>query len=91
MSTLPPPSPLGNESQAADYINSNPRTMERWRHTGDGPPFIKVGRLVRYRFADLDRWLDQQTRKHTGESVESSRQPTTAAVARAGVAAPAAQ
>jgi predicted DNA-binding transcriptional regulator AlpA len=36
-------------------------TLEKWRQTGCGPAYIKIGRLVRYRQSDLDRWLRDQT------------------------------
>ena len=70
MPTRNPPRPLCNPIQAAEYLGSKDRTLERWRHCGGGPPFVKVGRRVMYRLADLDAWLDQQTRKHTGASVD---------------------
>jgi predicted DNA-binding transcriptional regulator AlpA len=31
------------------------------RLTGGGPRFIRVGRLVRYRRADVEEWLDSRT------------------------------
>jgi len=35
------------------------RTLESWRHRGRGPAYIKLGRLVRYRSADIELWLDR--------------------------------
>ncbi len=35
-------------------------TLYGWRQTGDGPPAIKVGRLLRYDPEDLERWLDER-------------------------------
>lgn len=32
-------------------------TATKWRAKAKGPPFIKVGRLVRYRRSDVDAWL----------------------------------
>ena len=29
------------------------------RQRGAGPRFIRIGRAIRYRIADLDRWLDR--------------------------------
>jgi predicted site-specific integrase-resolvase len=46
----------------------SPRTLERWRVTGQGPRFIKVGHRVLYRETDVEDWLDQQTRVFTHES-----------------------
>jgi excisionase family DNA binding protein len=36
-------------------------TVYAWRHKGHGPPAIKVGRYLRYRRRDVDRWLDERT------------------------------
>ena len=65
MPELPDPLYLANE--AASLLKSNPRTLERWRTTGDGPKFIKLGRRVAYRLSDLQAFIDKQTRQHTGE------------------------
>jgi predicted DNA-binding transcriptional regulator AlpA len=32
-------------------------TATKWRAKAKGPPFIKVGRLVRYRRSDIEAWL----------------------------------
>lgn len=37
-------------------------TLQSWRYEGCGPRFIKLGRLVRYRNADIDAYLQAQTR-----------------------------
>ena len=52
---------LLTREQAAAYLGLKPQTLASWvvRHI-QGPPFIKVGRSVRYRRTDLDRWLDSQ-------------------------------
>jgi len=34
---------------------------------GGGPPFIKVGKAVRYKLADLDKWLEGQKHGSTSE------------------------
>lgn len=39
--------------------------QSRWqkaRLTGDGPPFIKMGHLVRYRWGDVRTWLASMPR-----------------------------
>lgn len=36
-------------------------TTTKWRAKAKGPPFIKVGRLVRYRRSDVDAWLRTNT------------------------------
>lgn len=59
---------LLNESQAAELLNIKRETLATWRSTGRyNLPFIKVGRTVRYREADLVDWLDKRTQRHTAE------------------------
>lgn len=54
--------------EAAAYIGGiKPTTMEIWRVQGVGPRFIKCGRLVRYSVADLDAYLESQTRNSTSQ------------------------
>ena len=55
------PELLDNEP-AAEYLGVQPHTLEIWRCTGRYRiPYIKVGRRVKYRRADLDAWLDSRT------------------------------
>lgn len=52
-----------DERQAAEYLTLSAGTLSVWRSTGRYKiPFVKVGRRVRYRRADLDAWLDSRTR-----------------------------
>ena len=49
---------LLTRKQAADYLGVSKSTLDVWACTGRyNLPFIKVGRLVKYRKADLDSWL----------------------------------
>jgi excisionase family DNA binding protein len=49
-------------SQAAAYLGVTPRTLEVWRCTKRHKiPYIKVGRLVKYRKSALDAFLAKQT------------------------------
>ncbi len=34
------------------------KTLERYRSLRRGPPFLKIGRSVRYRLADVTAWLE---------------------------------
>ncbi len=48
--------------QAADYLGVNVQTLGIWRCTRRYPlSFVKVGRKVCYRKADLDRFIQQRT------------------------------
>ena len=44
--------------QAAEYLCFAVTTLAVWRTEGRGPVYTKAGRNVRYRRADMDRWLD---------------------------------
>lgn len=49
----------------AKMLGVTPRTLERWRQIGEGPVFIRVGDLCRYRIDDLESWLDARRRIST--------------------------
>jgi DNA-binding transcriptional MerR regulator len=40
----------------AVQLGLSPRTLEGWRRRGEGPPYIKVGRLVKYRPEDIEAY-----------------------------------
>jgi len=47
-------------TQAAKVIGLHPPTLEKDRRVGHlGIPFVKAGRRVIYRFADLKDWLEE--------------------------------
>lgn len=59
---------LLTEAQTAQRLQVSIRTLQGWRLSGGGPPFIKLGRRsVRYRMSDLDRWIEEQRRTSTSD------------------------
>lgn len=40
-------------------------TLARWRSERRELPYVKVGRVVRYRQEDLDRWIETRTIRPT--------------------------
>jgi excisionase family DNA binding protein len=59
---------LLDENSAAQFLQVEPGTLSVWRCTGRYKiPFIKVGRLVRYRRSDLEAWLESRTLNNGGE------------------------
>lgn len=56
-----------NTRDAAVYLGLAASTLEKARLTGNGPPFLKLGRIVRYRGEDLDAWLEGHVVKSTSE------------------------
>lgn len=59
-------------NQAADYLGNESSTLNTWRSRGEGPPFIKVGRSVRYDTRDLDQWLAARKRRNTADQGEAA-------------------
>jgi excisionase family DNA binding protein len=58
-----PTSDLLNEVQAAVILDTSVGTLQVWRSTGRYKiPFIKIGRNVRYKRADLEAWIESRTR-----------------------------
>lgn len=54
--------PLLDTEAAARLIGATPSLLIKFRSTGDGPPFVKMGHLVRYRPADLREWVAANVR-----------------------------
>lgn len=54
--------------EAATFLQVKPATLEQWRWNGKGPRFIKMGRSVRYRKADLDAFIGERIYGSTTEA-----------------------
>lgn len=48
---------LLDQLEAAEILKKSPAWMERSRWNGSGPPFIKLGRHVRYPLDALHAWI----------------------------------
>lgn len=47
--------------ELADELRVKVQTLAAWACYGEGPPYLKVGRAVRYRRVDVERWLAERT------------------------------
>lgn len=57
-----------DDKQAAEVLDVKSTTLAVWRSTGRyNLPYLKVGRLVKYRLNDLAEFLARRTANHTGE------------------------
>ncbi|MBU2766150.1 helix-turn-helix domain-containing protein [Acidithiobacillus ferrivorans] len=55
-----------DEKKTAEVLGVKVSTLTNWRSTGRySLPFIRVGRLIRYRVADLAAWIAK--RRQCGE------------------------
>ena len=64
----PLPRYLGPE-EAGAYLGLSPKTLQRMRVTGEGPPYVKARRRVIYDRLDLDDWTAKRKRRFTGEEI----------------------
>ena len=58
--------------EAAKYLGLSTSTLNKLRCSGGGPPFLKLGRAVRYYPDDLKEWLDSRRVRSTSEIVDQS-------------------
>jgi predicted DNA-binding transcriptional regulator AlpA len=69
MTTPTRPVLLLDERDAAASLGLQPRTLQLWRRTGEGPSFVRVSsRCVRYRVADLESWAESRVRTSTADT-----------------------
>ena len=62
---------LMGDKQAAHYLDVSPGTLPVWRTTGRyNLPFVKIGRLVRYRAGDLREFIERRTRTSGANAVK---------------------
>ena len=58
----PAPRRLLTLQEVAEYLQIPAKTLYAWRHKSEGPEGIRVGRHVRYRPEEIERWLDDRDR-----------------------------
>lgn len=44
--------------------------LRRWRLVGDGPQYVKVNNLVRYRESDVTTWVEKLPKAGNGRRLE---------------------
>lgn len=52
-----------NQQEAAAILGIQPSTLEKWRNTGEGPGYYKVGRCRRYKLSELLTWVETTRRE----------------------------
>ena len=58
---------LYNEKETAKLLSMSVKTLQRYRYTGGGPIYIKLGKSVRYKEADIEKYVSERTRYITTE------------------------
>jgi len=59
-STTSLPSGFYTPETLATYLGVSLSTIYSWNSSGYGPPFVKLGNLVRYTYEDVEIWLARQ-------------------------------
>lgn len=63
----PPVPRLINEKEAGKILSKPVSWLQYARWRGDGPPFYRVGRSIRYDVAELIGWVKAQRRTSTSQ------------------------
>jgi predicted DNA-binding transcriptional regulator AlpA len=59
--------PLLTQRQAAEMLALSERTLERFRTSGMGPKFVRLGHSVRYRLVDVEAFIASRVVGSTSE------------------------
>lgn len=52
--------PLATPDEVATFLRKPRKTLYNWHSLGKGPKALKVGRDLRYRWGDVEEWLDSE-------------------------------
>lgn len=58
---------LLTETETAERLNIAVATLRRWRWEGHPPPFVKLGRTVRYDPAEVEHYIESGRHSSTAE------------------------
>lgn len=58
---------LRDTKEQATRLGLSESYLEKLRVRGEGPPFVKIGRAVRYRDSDADEWIAARVVSSTSE------------------------
>lgn len=69
-----------NEPAVARRLGVSPFTLRAWRRQGRGPAYMKLGRAVRYRIADVAAFEQNVLKIGLNSGVDSSQNPMLSSV-----------
>lgn len=46
--------------ELAEYLGVPVATLYQWRYRGEGPAGFRVGRHLRYRWSEVEAWIERQ-------------------------------
>ena len=59
-----------NQTELAAHWTISARTLERWRWTGEGPAFLKIGGRVVYRLEDVEAFERARLCESTAQGMQ---------------------
>jgi len=63
-----------SEAEFSERYGVPARTLQRWRSTGDGPPYCRIGpRRIAYPAAAAEAWLAARTYAHRAEELSRAK------------------
>lgn len=63
---------LATIDEVAKYLRTTPQKLGQDRYRGVGPKFVKHGRRVLYRWADVYAWTEANTMQRTDDQPAAS-------------------
>ena len=67
------PTQFLDEDAVAGLLSVSVRTVQRWRGSGDGPPFVRAGaRRVVYSPAAVEAWATARTFAHRAQELTAA-------------------
>jgi predicted DNA-binding transcriptional regulator AlpA len=58
------------EAEFAEQYHLGERTVQRWRQTGEGPSWVRLGRRrILYRLSDVEAWARTRTYRHRADEL----------------------
>ena len=72
--------PNRTEPEAAQRIGISLSGLRKKRSDGSGPPYLRIGRLIRYRDKDIEEWLEKrmispENRVQAGQMIDEGQVP----------------
>jgi hypothetical protein len=64
---------LLTQKEYAEKRNCSVRTVERERESGEGCPYVQMGRRIYYRPEDIEQYIAANVRGHVGDDAADSQ------------------
>jgi len=49
-----------SSKEVADQLGLHNDTLKAWRARDEGPPYFRMGRAIRYRPEEVEKWLEEK-------------------------------